>query len=338
MLLGAMGAALVRGVQRHVMACAKHFALNSMENARFTVDVAVDERALHEVYLPHFRQVVEEGAAGIMSAYNAVNGEWCGQHPVLLTEVLREEWGFEGIMISDFVFGLRDAAASLAAGPDVEASFRPQRALHLPDDLAAGRARWEDVDRSALRILTTQLRFAARHHDVPAPGPEVVACAAHRALARTADPDGADSAAPDGPLADTGANLIGSFSTGGDRDRPTLHPEDEELVLAVADAHPRTVVGVVTAGAVLTGRRRHRVPALLMLWYAGMEGGNALADVLLGRCDAAGRLPFSVPEHTDHLPPFDRDARIAHYDLWHGQRLLDRRGRHLPGRGRGPPR
>ena len=63
------------------MAMAKYFALNSMENARFSVNVRVDEEALHEVYLPHFRRVVEEGADGIMSAYNSVNGEWAGQTP-----------------------------------------------------------------------------------------------------------------------------------------------------------------------------------------------------------------------------------------------------------------
>ncbi len=62
------------------MACAKHFALNSMENARFKVDVTIDPRALHEVYLPHFKRVVDEGVASVMSAYNSVNGEWCGQN------------------------------------------------------------------------------------------------------------------------------------------------------------------------------------------------------------------------------------------------------------------
>ena len=95
--VGEMGAALTRGVQRHAMACVKHFACNSMENARFTVDITVDEVALHEVYLPHFRRIVDEGVAVVMSAYNSVNGEWCGQNRALLTEVLRDEWGFDGL-------------------------------------------------------------------------------------------------------------------------------------------------------------------------------------------------------------------------------------------------
>jgi beta-glucosidase len=91
-LLGAMGSALARGARRHVMACVKHYACNSMENARFSVDVRVDEAALHEVYLPHFRAVVAAGVASVMSAYNSVNGQWCGQNRALLTDILRDEW------------------------------------------------------------------------------------------------------------------------------------------------------------------------------------------------------------------------------------------------------
>ena len=126
-LLGAMGVALARGAQRHVMACVKHYALNSMENARFTVDVTVDDATLHEVYLPHFRAVVNAGVASVMSAYNSVNGQWCGQNPVLLTEILRDEWGFDGFVVSDFIWGLRDPVGSLAAGLDIEMPFAQQR-------------------------------------------------------------------------------------------------------------------------------------------------------------------------------------------------------------------
>ena len=116
MLVGEMGHALASGAQQHVMACVKHFALNSMENARFRVDVRADERALHEVYLPHFRRIVDGGVASVMSAYNAVNGAFCGEHHELLTGVLRGEWGFDGFVTSDFIFGLRDPVGSVRAG------------------------------------------------------------------------------------------------------------------------------------------------------------------------------------------------------------------------------
>jgi len=183
LLLGAMGTALARGAQKYVMACVKHYAANSMENARFTVDVRVDEPTLHEIYLPHFRTIVEAGVASVMSAYNSVNGEWCGQNRVLLTDILRDEWGFTGFVVSDFIWGLRDPVRSLAAGLDVEMPFAQQRAGSLVSALAAGDASWADVDRSALRILATQLRFAAAV--APAPSTDVVASPSHRALART---------------------------------------------------------------------------------------------------------------------------------------------------------
>jgi hypothetical protein len=72
---------------------------------------------------------------------------------------------------------------------------------------------------------------------------------------------------------------------------------------------------------------RHTVPALMMSWYAGSEGGHALADVLLGNVDASGRLPFSIPCDEADLPFFDAEARAITYDRWFGQRLLDKEGK-----------
>ncbi|HEX3796796.1 MAG TPA: glycoside hydrolase family 3 N-terminal domain-containing protein [Acidimicrobiales bacterium] len=180
--VGELGAALTRGLQRHVMACVKHFACNSMENARFSVDIEVDEVALHEVYLPHFKRIVDEGVASVMSAYNSVNGAWAGQNRSLLTEVLRHEWGFKGFVISDWIFGLRDAAASLGAGLDIEMPYRMIRAQHLAGALQRGEASWADVDGAVARLVATLLRF----DDVLAAptSADVLGSAEHRHLAR----------------------------------------------------------------------------------------------------------------------------------------------------------
>jgi beta-glucosidase len=113
---------------------------------------------------------------------------------------------------------------------------------------------------------------------------------------------------------------------GGDRASLTLHAGDEQIIRAVAQAAPRTVVCVVAGGAVLMEAWRHDVPAILMMWYAGMEGGHALADVLTGAHNPSGRLPFSVPAAAEHLPPFDPGATSVTYDRFHGQRLLDKLG------------
>ena len=183
--VGELGAALTRGVQRHAMACVKHFACNSMENARFKVDVTVDEVALHEVFLPHFRRIVDEGVASVMSAYNSVNGEWCGQSHALLRDVLRGEWAFDGFVISDWIFGLRDAGPSVTAGLDVEMPYRMVRSTGLDAAVEAGEVTEEDIAERVVPTVATMLRFAERLA-APRPGREVLACPEHRALAREA--------------------------------------------------------------------------------------------------------------------------------------------------------
>ena len=117
----------------------------------------------------------------------------------------------------------------------------------------------------------------------------------------------------------------GSFASG-DRTVLQLDPQQEALIRAVAAANPRTVVVLMGGGAILCEAWRQRCPAILMLWYPGQQGGEALADVLLGRVSPSGRMPFAVPTDPDHLPPFDPWARQVTYDLWHGYRRLGREG------------
>jgi beta-glucosidase len=183
--VGEMAASLTRGLQTSVMACMKHFAVNSMENARFTVDVTADERALHEVYLPHFKRVANEGVASVMSAYNSLNGEWCGENETLLIDILRREWGWDGFVTSDFIFGLRDAVKSVGAGLNIEMPFRQQREPVLADALADGSLRQADVDQRVVEIVATLLRFWPMLA-TPAPPISIVASPAHVALARSA--------------------------------------------------------------------------------------------------------------------------------------------------------
>ena len=137
---------------------------------------------------------------------------------------------------------------------------------------------------------------------------------------------------PPGPgeeaLADKLINGMGDsgFSPGGDRLSLTLRPEDEALIAKVAAANPRTIVAVMAGSAVIMEAWRDAVPAILMLWYPGQEGGHALADILLGKVNPSGRLPCTFPAAADQLPFFDRDATAITYDLWHGYRKLLRDG------------
>ncbi|WP_195210397.1 beta-glucosidase [Actinomarinicola tropica] len=110
----------IRGVQAHdVAVTVKHFVVNDTEVDRMTVDVDADERVLRELYLRPFESAVREaGAWGVMSAYNQLHGEHCAANRWLLTEVLREEWGFDGFVVSDW-FGSHDTVPSALAGLNV---------------------------------------------------------------------------------------------------------------------------------------------------------------------------------------------------------------------------
>jgi beta-glucosidase len=177
--VGVMGAACTRGVQRHGIACVKHLALNSIDRSRFVVDVQIEPRALHELYLPQFRACIEAGAGSVMSAYNRVNGQWCSEHHDLLTTILRSRWGFAGFVVSDFIFGIRDGERALLAGLDLEMPFPMVFHGALPAALAQGRIPLARVDAAVRRLLQAQLSVPTGTYPVQLRG-----CSAHRELAR----------------------------------------------------------------------------------------------------------------------------------------------------------
>jgi beta-glucosidase-like glycosyl hydrolase len=451
-LLGEFGLALHEGVKPYLMTCVKHYALNSMEIARFRVDVKVDDAALHEVYLPHFKQLVEGGVSSVMSSYNSVRGEFAGQNYELLTEILREQWKFDGFVLSDFIFGLRDAALSVKNGLDIEAPFAQQRDMHLQKAIETGELQWSHVSTACTRILRKQLQHVATTgYDLPKES--VIFCDTHRQLAREAAAkgmvllkneqlggkpllpldvsqvkkiaiigrlanknntgdrgssavfapkvvtayEGITAALPDAEIqlsdtdsvedavkiagtvdlvicivgydaGDEGEYVVPSFETdpvlldlfpptksdedrrveallrespdtskpatkdsisvgeGGDRKSLRLRSRDVETIDAVSKANSNTVVSIIAAGAVIMEEWIDKVPAVLMMWYSGSEGGHAFADVLLGNVDASGRLPFSIPRSEEHLPFLDVEASSIEYDRWFGQRLLDKLG------------
>jgi beta-glucosidase len=384
--LGEMGAALVRGVQRHIMACAKHYACNSIENTRMKVDVHVDERPLREVYLSHFKRCVDEGVAAVMSAYNQVNSLHCGHNPHLLRDILKSDWAFPGFVVSDFTFGVRDAMAAANAGLDIEMPTRWHYHQHLQKLVEAGRVPLSAVDEAVLRILRQKIRFA----QVGEPGrygPQTVVSAEHRALAREVAQKGIvllqnaplssgrrllplprvgciavigklATAANTGDLGssmvrppavvtllegiraaagkevtvlfDDGARIAAATTVARKADVAIIvagyRANDEALIGAVAAENPNTVVVLIGGSAVITEAWRGRVPAILMAWYPGMEGGHAVADILFGRANPSGRLSCVFPRAAEHMPFFDSRADSIQYGLFHGYRLTDREG------------
>lgn len=189
--LGEMGAAFAEGLQTHnVIATVKHFALNSMENARFKVDVTCEPRALREVYLPHFKRILDAGCASVMSAYNKLNGEYCGQSRALLTDILRNDWGFDGFVHSDWVVGVRSVFGA-AAGLDIENPEPIIFGKNLLKAVGEGAVGVETIDTACRRILRTQYRVACAQDPLPAYDEDMVASPGARALALEAAEKGA---------------------------------------------------------------------------------------------------------------------------------------------------
>ncbi len=181
--LGEMGAALAVGLQTHnVIATVKHFALNSMENARFKIDVICEPRPLREVYLPHFKRIIDAGCLSVMSAYNKLNGTYCGQNKALLTDILRTEWAFEGFVHSDWVLGVYSVEGA-TAGLDIENPEPRVFGRNLVASVEAGTTSQETIDTACRRILTIQYRLACAKDPLPHYPMDLVSSKAHAALA-----------------------------------------------------------------------------------------------------------------------------------------------------------
>jgi beta-glucosidase len=447
-LTGEMAVAAMEGVQHHnVMACAKHFALNSQETARFKNDVRIDERTLREVYLPQFRKVVETGVASFMSAYNKVRGEWCGQSRHLLTTVLRDDWGFRGFVRSDWLLGVHDDAKAIHAGLDIEMPVPRHYGDSLKKLVEEGVVSESEIDESVRRIVRTKLLYLTREDPMEYP-PELAAAPEHTALAREVaekamvllrnegpllpldraatktiavvghlagaentgdrgssnvsppyrtsalkgvrDHLGADATVlhadgsdldevtrvageadvvlivagsrhdevgeyivggdedqelagglpvggygrvrPDGPE-EKGAMVFETWGqedpvvlAGGDRVPLSLKERDLTVIRAAARANARCVVALVGGSVFTMEEWKDDVPAILMAWYFGMEGGHALARVLFGDVNPSGKMPLTTPKDESQLPFFDEFADTSEYGPYHGYTLADREG------------
>ncbi len=213
-LAGVLGTALVRGIQSQgVGTSLKHFAANNQETDRMTVSADVDERTLRELYLPAFEQVVNGAQPWtVMCSYNRINGTYASEDRWLLTDVLRDEWGYEGLVVSDWgAVNLRDAGVH--AGLDLEMPSSGGAGTRVVlDAVRAGTLSEKDVDLAVTRIL----ELLNRALPALAPG-QTFDADAHHALAREAAAASAVLLKNDGgllPLGTTGGPVavIGEFA------------------------------------------------------------------------------------------------------------------------------
>jgi beta-glucosidase len=183
-LTGKMGSSLMKGVQtQNVMACIKHYAVNNQEKTRAIVNVEVNERVLREVYLPHFKECVDNGAASAMGAYNRFRGDQACESPHLLKEIIKGDWGFKGFIISDFVFAVHNTEKAATAGLDIEMPAIRFYGENLLSAVREGRVPEQDINESAFRIARTVLKFETAPDPIPDYPESLIGCRDHIALA-----------------------------------------------------------------------------------------------------------------------------------------------------------
>ena len=387
-----LAVAAVKGIQSQgVAACIKHFAVNNQEQDRGRIDVLVDERALREIYLPAFKAAVTEADAWtLMAAYNKLRGVYCSENDYLLDTILRKEWGFKGVVISDW--GGTHSTDAAIHGLDLEmGSGEEYNKYFFADSLLAavkaGKVSEAVIDDKVRRILQLMYKTSLNRnapagsintsghsrtaYDIAAEsivllknedhllpivldGVKTVAVigdnAVHRfhsggfgagvkaryevtALEglRSRLPSGISVAFAQGYVAtahrrggaavkedSTGeaATLIAEATEvakrsdvalvfiGGNRDYESeswdrkdlsLPFGEQALVDAVTAANPRTIIVVVGGAPYDLNAIQQKHPAIVFSWYNGSENGNALADVLLGKVNPSGKLPFTFP-------------------------------------------
>lgn len=325
--LGAMGSALGLGIQAHgVIATVKHFALNSMENARFTIDIRVDERALHEVYLPHFKACLDAGIASVMSAYNKVNGEYCGQNRALLTDILRGEWGFAGFVHSDWVMGVYKPYGA-AAGLDIENPEPLQWGKKLIKAVEDGSVEPQVIDTACRRILATQLAFAETALPLDDYPLSLVACDAHRALALEAAEKSAVLLENDGtlPLARETINrlaVLGKLAaienTG---DNGSSRVRAPQVVTALQGLRDLLGADAIVTGdeddlpAALEAARSADAVVVVVGYTAEQEGEYIPGDLALGQAGSEAILPPEIAAARTNAPPRPKAIGGDRFDL-----------------------
>jgi beta-glucosidase len=390
----------VKGIQsQNVAACVKHFAVNNQETWRDSINAVVSERALREIYLPTFKAAIEQGHAyTIMSAYNLINGAHCSENEFLLNKILKGEWGFKGLVMSDWG-GTHSTVTAAKNGLDLEmGSSGPFEKWYFADPLfeavKEGKVSEKTIDEKVHRILWVIYHTSLVPHQLPGSintpahsktvydiatesivllknqkhmlplnttGVKSIAVIGDNAIhtfatggfgagvkakyevtalqgiknrlgkhinvrfaqgynadykpdysaeqkeaANKPNPELINKAAALAKNSDVAILVIGSNrdyeSEAHDRVNLTLPFGEQALVDAVTAANPNTIIVVIGGAPYDLNEIKKNNHTIIWSWFNGSEGGNALADVITGKINPSGKLPFTFPAKLDDSP------------------------------------
>ena len=403
-LSGMLAVAYTKGAQDDGTAvCLKHYALNNQEDYRGFVDVRISDRAMHEIYLRPFEMAVREGDAwGVMAAYNKVNGRWCSENEHLQTTVLRKQWGFPGMVISDWG-GVHSTVDAVTSGMNVEMPGSRFMGQALLDSVKAGKVSEAVINQRVREILRVRLTVKPIAKEIANSKPvgnveemETALEVARRSIVllkneknkkskrellpidtrrvrtiavigenavtkmalggvgagvktrreitpleglrtilgnsvklnyargyksfdsssrnrrqspiQEADPQLMEEAVKVAQEADLVLFFAGDNreveTEGSDRKTITLPSGQDKLAEALAKANPRLVTVIVAGGPVDISTVDAMSSALLVSWFNGSMGGQALAEVLTGKISPSGKLPMTWSKKLEDVPAY----------------------------------
>ena len=431
-LVSRMAVAYVKALQsKDVAVSVKHWLANNQETHRDSIDVYMSERALREIYLPGFKaSVMEGGALTVMAAYNKFRGDWCSENEYLDRQILRKEFGFKGVLMTDWGAAHSTVKAALA-GLDLEMGTdkKDYNEWYFADPLIRavkeGKVPMSVVDEKVANVLRVMIKTkmmdegkrekgkmntpehqraaynsaaeaavllqnngnllpldldkiksiavigdnATRKHCNGGLSSEIKALYEITPLQALQQKFGATvkinvaqgyekqstfkegnnsgqtgagkvdwklideavKAAKQSEVAIIFGGLNHDFDTeSSDKQNMDLPYGQEVLIQEVAKANPRTVVVIIAGSPVGLAGIVYRVPAILWSWYGGMEAGNAVADLLSGKVNPSGKLPFTLPVSLEQSPAHalgnypGRDMKVNYEeDILVGYRWFD---------------
>jgi beta-glucosidase len=408
----------IKGVQSNgVAACVKHYMANNQETLRGTINVEMSDRALYEMYLPAFKAAVVEGQVmAVMGAYNKFRGTWCCENPFLLTKTLKDDWGFKGVVVSDWD-AVHSTKATALAGLDIEMGTDKKefKDYYLADpflkQIKNGEIDIKVLDEKAGRVLRTIFltsmnrnrglgSFGTKEHaDVSRKIAEEgivllknsqqllplnltniksIAVIGDNATRRQIVGGGSSelkakyeisplqgiktrlgegiqvnyaqgysskkekneqlfkealdiASKSDMVLFFGGLNKEeGQDCEGADRKNMQLPYKQDSLITEIQKVNPKVVV-VLISGNAMEMPWVANVPAILQVWYPGLEGGNAIASILCGDVNPSGKLPFTFPAKLEQSPahalksfPGDGTNVVYKEDIYVGYRWFEK--------------
>jgi beta-glucosidase len=387
-LVSGLAPEFVKGIQSTgIIANVKHFAANNQETERMGVNELIPERALRELYLPGFQSCVQEGGCrSVMTAYNSINGVPCAENPWLIKQVLRGEWGFSGLVMSDWG-AVYHRVEGLNAGTDLTMPG-PRSIKMLQDAVADGRLSMETIDKGVKYFLCTLLEapvmkgrkytkvdtdystkaayeaavegitLLKNNGVLPLPKDMEVSFYGERSknlyatgegsaevkTNRNTNPYdctvsklGAKKTAFEQITSSTGAVIItaGICSwEGGDRPDMSFPPDELTMLCrAISEAkkaNKKSILLLNIPSPVDMSEFIDDLDAVLCLYYPGMAGGQAAADILFGDAEPGGKLPFTFPKTLRDCPsyinfPGENKTVIYGEGIYVGYRYYDKK-------------